>query len=249
MISIKSEREIELMKIAGRIVSETHKYLQDFIKPGITTREIDDLALNFIESKGARAACKGYEGFPGAICISVNDEVVHGIRSDRKLKEGDIVTLDIVVEYKGYHGDSAWTYPVGKISKEDEYLLEHTEASLYEGIKQVKVGAKIGDVSNAVYEYATKHKLGVVRELTGHGIGRDMHEAPDVPNYGNKNTGITLKEGMAIAIEPMLNYGKRHVGILEDGWTIVTRDGSNSAHFEHTVILTKDGVIITTERI
>lgn len=249
MISIKSEREIELMKIAGRIVSETHKYLQDFIKPGITTREIDDLALNFIESKGARAACKGYEGFPGAICISVNDEVVHGIRSDRKLKEGDIVTLDIVVEYKGYHGDSAWTYPVGKISKEDQYLLEHTEASLYEGIKQVKVGAKIGDVSNAVYEYATKHKLGVVRELTGHGIGRDMHEAPDVPNYGNKNTGITLKEGMAIAIEPMLNYGKRHVGILEDGWTIVTRDGSNSAHFEHTVILTKDGVIITTERL
>lgn len=249
MISIKSEREIELMKIAGRIVSETHKYLQDFIKPGITTREIDDLALNFIESKGARAACKGYEGFPGAICISVNDEVVHGIRSDRKLKEGDIVTLDIVVEYKGYHGDSAWTYPVGKISKEDQYLLEHTEASLYEGIKQVKVGAKIGDISNAVYEYATKHKLGVVRELTGHGIGRDMHEAPDVPNYGNKNTGITLKEGMAIAIEPMLNYGKRHVGILEDGWTIVTRDGSNSAHFEHTVILTKDGVIITTERL
>ena len=249
MISIKSEREIELMKIAGGIVSETHKYLQDFIKPGITTREIDDLALNFIESKGARAACKGYEGFPGAICISVNDEVVHGIRSDRKLKEGDIVTLDIVVEYKGYHGDSAWTYPVGKISKEDQYLLEHTEASLYEGIKQVKVGAKIGDVSNAVYEYATKHKLGVVRELTGHGIGRDMHEAPDVPNYGNKNTGITLKEGMAIAIEPMLNYGKRHVAILEDGWTIVTRDGSNSAHFEHTVILTKDGVIITTERL
>jgi methionyl aminopeptidase len=249
MISIKSEREIELMKIAGRIVSETHKYLQDFIKPGITTREIDDLALNFIESKGARAACKGYEGFPGAICISVNDEVVHGIRSDRKLKEGDIVTLDIVVEYKGYHGDSAWTYPVGKISKEDQYLLEHTEASLYEGIKQVKVGAKIGDVSNAVYEYATKHKLGVVRELTGHGIGRDMHEAPDVPNYGNKNTGITLKEGMAIAIEPMLNYGKRHVAILEDGWTIVTRDGSNSAHFEHTVILTKNGVIITTERL
>lgn len=249
MISIKSEREIELMKIAGRIVSETHKYLQDFIKPGITTREIDDLALNFIESKGGRAACKGYEGFPGAICISVNDEVVHGIRSDRKLKEGDIVTLDIVVEYKGYHGDSAWTYPVGKISKEDQYLLEHTEASLYEGIKQVKVGAKIGDISNAVYEYATKHKLGVVRELTGHGIGRDMHEAPDVPNYGNKNTGITLKEGMAIAIEPMLNYGKRHVGILEDGWTIVTRDGSNSAHFEHTVILTKDGVIITTERL
>ena len=238
MISIKSEREIELMKIAGRIVSETHKYLQDFIKPGITTREIDDLALNFIESKGARAACKGYEGFPGAICISVNDEVVHGIRSDRKLKEGDIVTLDIVVEYKGYHGDSAWTYPVGKIGKEDQYLLEHTEASLYEGIKQVKVGAKIGDVSNAVYEYATKHKLGVVRELTGHGIGRDMHEAPDVPNYGNKNTGITLKEGLAIAIEPMLNYGKRHVAILEDGWTIVTRDGSNSAHFEHTVILT-----------
>ena len=166
MISIKSEREIELMKIAGRIVSETHKYLQDFIKPGITTREIDDLALNFIESQGGRAACKGYEGFPGAICISVNDEVVHGIRSDRKLKEGDIVTLDIVVEYKGYHGDSAWTYPVGKISKEDQYLLEHTEASLYEGIKQVKVGAKIGDVSNAVYEYATKHKLGVVRELT-----------------------------------------------------------------------------------
>ena len=249
MISIKSEREIELMKIAGRIVSETHKYLQDFIKPGITTREIDDLALNFIESKGARAACKGYEGFPGAICISVNDEVVHGIPSNRKLKNGDIVTIDMVIGYKGYQGDAAWTYAVGVINDKKKYLMEHTEKALYVGIKQVKPGNRIGDISHAIEEYATKYHLGIVKELVGHGIGTDMHEEPDVPNYGKSGTGPKLKEGMVICIEPMLNLGKSTVGILDDGWTIVTEDGKPSAHYEHTVLVTKDGYEILTPRL
>jgi methionyl aminopeptidase len=249
MIFIKSEREIELMKEAGLMVSKTHEYLKPFIKAGITTKELDDLAFEYIKSLGGRAACKGYGGFPGAICISVNDEVVHGIGGKRVLKNGDIVTLDIVVEYKGYHGDSAWTYEVGKVSEENKYLLEHTEKALYEGLKMVKPGARLGDVSYAIMKYAEKHNLGVVRELTGHGIGNEMHEAPDIPNYGKPNTGPVLKEGMCLAIEPMLNLGTRDIYILDDDWTIVTQDGKNSAHFEHTVVVTKDGYYITTPRL
>lgn len=249
MIIIKSEREIELMKEAGLMVSKTHKYLKPFIKAGITTKEIDDLAFDYIKSLGGNAACKGYGGFPGAICISVNEEVVHGIGGKRVLKNGDIVTLDIVVEYKGYHGDSAWTYEVGEISEENKYLLKHTENALYEGLKMVKPGARLGDVSYAIMKYAEKYNLGVVRELTGHGIGNEMHEAPDIPNYGKPHTGPILKEGMCLAIEPMLNLGTRDIYILDDDWTIVTQDGKNSAHFEHTVVVTKDGYYITTPRL
>jgi methionyl aminopeptidase len=246
MIIIKSEREIELMKEAGLMVSKTHKYLKPFIKAGITTKELDDLAFDYIKSLGGNAACKGYGGFPGAICISVNEEVVHGIGGKRVLKNGDIVTLDIVVEYKGYHGDSAWTYEVGEISEENKYLLKHTENALYEGLKMVKPGARLGDVSYAIMKYAEKYNLGVVRELTGHGIGNEMHEAPDIPNYGKPHTGPILKEGMCLAIEPMLNLGTRDIYILDDDWTIVTQDGKNSAHFEHTAVVTKDGYYITT---
>ena len=188
MISIKTPQEIELMKIAGKIVGDTHNYLIPYIKPGITTKELDRLAEDFILSQNATPSFKGLYGFPGTICISVNDEVVHGIPGSRKLKDGDIVTLDIGACYKGYHGDSAWTYRVGKVSKEVEYLLKHTEQALYEGLKQVKPGHRIGDISSAIEEYATKHKLGVVKELVGHGIGTKMHEAPDVPNYGKKGT-------------------------------------------------------------
>lgn len=246
MISIKSDYEISLMRIAGNIVYQTHQYLKPFIKPGITTKELDKLAYDFIISKDAYPSCLGYEGYPASICISVNEEVVHGIPSKRKLRNGDIVTLDICACYKGYHGDSAWSYAVGDISEEKKYLLKHTEESLYEGLKQVRDGARIGDISNAIENYAKKYKLGVVKELTGHGIGSELHEDPDVPNYGKKGTGPLLKAGMVIAIEPMLNLGTADVYLLDDDWTIITQDDKPSAHFEHTVLVKKDGYEILT---
>lgn len=246
MISIKSDYEISLMRIAGNIVYQTHQYLKPFIKPGITTKELDKLAHDFIISKDAYPSCLGYEGYPASICISVNEEVVHGIPSKRKLRNGDIVKLDICACYKGYHGDSAWSYAVGDISDEKKYLLKHTEDSLYEGLKQVREGARIGDISNAVENYAKKYKLGVVKELTGHGIGSELHEDPDVPNYGKKGTGPLLKAGMVIAIEPMLNLGTADVYLLDDDWTIITQDDKPSAHFEHTVLVKKDGYEILT---
>ena len=246
MISIKSEHEINLMKEAGKLVGETHKYLKQFLKPGITTFEINRLAEEFIIKNGGVPSCKGYEGFPAGLCISVNDEVVHGIPGKRKLKNGDIVTLDICACYKGYHGDSAWTYPVGEINSEKKYLLEHTEKALYEGLSKVKAGVHLGEVSNAIEEYATSHKLGVVRELEGHGIGSNLHEDPGVPNYGTKGTGIILKENMTIAVEPMLTSGTRKIYLLDDDWTIITRDKKPSAHFEHTIIVTRDGYEILT---
>ena len=248
MISIKSEREIELLKIAGEIVGDTHNYLKQFIKPGITTKELDDLAYNFIISKNATPSFKNYEGYPASICTSINDEVVHGIPGNRKLKEGDIISIDIGACYKGYHGDSAWTYPVGKISKNRENLLKWTEESLFEGLKAIKNGAHVGDIGYNVETYAKKHNLGVVKELVGHGVGSNLHEEPDVPNYGKKNTGIVLKSGMVIAVEPMLNLGSADVCMLDDEWTIVTEDGSMSAHFEHTVLVTDDGYTILTKR-
>lgn len=249
MISIKSKHEIELMKEAGMMVSKTHKYLQKYIKPGITTKDLDELAEEYISSMGGIPTCKGYEGFPTALCTSINDEVVHGIPSNRKLKNGDIITIDMVIGYKGYQGDAAWTYAVGSISDEKKYLMEHTEKALYEGIKQVKPGAHIGDISNAIETYATKHKLGVVKELVGHGIGTEMHEDPDVPNYGKPGHGPRLKEGMVICIEPMLNLGTADIEMLDDNWTIVTRDEKPSAHYEHTVLVTKDGYEILTPRL
>ena len=249
MITIKSEHEIELMREAGLMVSKTHKYLKKFIKPGITTKELDKLAEDYIRSMGGIPTCKGYEGFPCALCTSVNDEVVHGIPSKRKLRNGDIITIDMVIGYKGYQGDAAWTYAVGNISKEKEYLMHHTEQALYEGVKMVKPGARIGDISHAIEEYATKHNLGIVKELVGHGIGTDMHEEPDVPNYGKPGKGPRLKEGMVICIEPMLNLGTADIGILDDEWTIVTQDGAPSAHYEYTVLVTKDGYEILTPRL
>ena len=246
MISIKSEREINLMREAGRIVGDTHHYLEKFLKPGVTTIELDKLANDFILSQGATPSFKNLYGFPGTICISINDEVVHGIPGKRKLKDGDIVKLDIGACYKGYHGDSAWSYVVGKPSKEIEYLMKHTEESLFAGLNQIKAGVHLGDVGNAIEEVAHKYNLGVVQELVGHGIGTKVHEEPDVPNYGKKNTGPILKEGMTIAVEPMLNLGTRDVSMLDDDWTIETDDGMPSAHFEHTVAVTKDGYQILT---
>ena len=249
MITIKSQKEIELMKKAGYLVSLTHQYLKPFIKPGITTEELDELAEKFIREHDGIPSCKGYEGFPNTLCTSINDEVVHGIPGKRKLKNGDIITIDMVIGYHGYQGDAAWTYEVGDISDKKKYLMEHTKAALYEGIKQVHPGNHIGDISNAVETYAKKHKLGVVKELVGHGIGTEMHEDPDVPNYGKKGTGPVLKEGMVICIEPMLNLGSPDVAILDDDWTIVTQDGLPAAHYEHTVLVTKDGYEILTPRL
>ena len=248
MISIKTPEEIEIMRVAGEIVGDTHKYLIPYLKPGITTEKIDSLARDYIIKRGGFPSCYHYEGYPANICISINEEVVHGIASKRKLRDGDIVTLDICVCYKGYHGDSAWTYAVGNISKDKQYLLEHTEQALYEGLKQVKAGARIGDISNAVETYAESHKLGVVKELVGHGVGNSLHEDPDVPNYGKKGTGPILKEGMVIAVEPMLNLGTADIYLLDDDWTIITADDKPSAHFEHTIVVTKEGYEILTKR-
>jgi len=245
---IKSEEEIALMRRAGEIVGLTHKYLQKYIKEGITTKELDKLAYDFIVSFGAYPAFKGYMGYPASICTSINDEVVHGIPSDRKLVNGDIISIDIGATYKGYNGDSAWTYKVGSVSPDKEYLLDHTEKALYEGLKQARDGARVGDISNAIETYAKKHNLGVVKELVGHGIGKCVHEKPDVPNYGKKGKGMILKKGMTIAVEPMLNYGKAKVYILDDNWTIVTADESSSAHFEHTILITDDSYEILTKR-
>ncbi len=246
MITLKSKREIELLKEAGHIVYLTHQYLRPHIKAGIKTKELDRLAEEFIRSKGATPSFKGYEGFPSTLCISINDEVVHGFPSDRVLQDGDIISIDIGACYKGYHGDSAWTYTVGEVSDDAKYLLEHTEKALYEGIKQAKVGNRIGDISYAVEKYATEHNLGVVKELVGHGVGTSVHEAPDVPNYGTKGTGPKIRDGMVIAIEPMLTLGSPDIYIEDNDWTVKTADSSLSAHFEHTIGVTNDGVIILT---
>ena len=246
MISIKSDREIELLRIAGNIVYQTHQYLKDFIKPGITTGELDKRAEEFIRSKDATPSFKGYEGFPASICTSVNHQVVHGIPGKLKLKKGDIISIDIGACYKGYHGDSAWTYPVGDISKDKEYLLEHTEKALFMGLAEIKPGNRIGDISYAIESYATLYGLGVVKELVGHGVGTSIHEDPDVPNFGSKGTGPRLKKGMVIAVEPMLNLGSPNIVVLDDDWTIETEDYSPSAHFEHTVVVTDDGYEILT---
>lgn len=248
MISIKTPREIELMVVAGEIVGDTHKYLMPYLKPGISTQEIDSLARDYIISRGATPSCYHYNGYPANICISINEEVVHGIASKRKLKDGDIVTLDICACYKGYHGDSAWSYAVGKISEDKKYLLEHTEKALYEGLNVIKEGTRIGDIGYAVETYAKKHDLGVVKELVGHGVGSSLHEDPEVPNYGKKGTGPVLKAGMVIAVEPMLNLGTADVYLLDDDWTVITADGCPSAHFEHTILVTKDGYTILTKR-
>ncbi len=245
---IKSHEEIELMRIAGKIVGDTHNYLKEFIKPGITTKELDQLAHDFIISQGAIPSFLNYDGYPASICTSVNEEVVHGIPGNRVLQEGDIISIDIGACYKGYHGDSAWTYPVGSIDDEKKYLLEHTEKALFEGLNNIKPGNRIGDIGYAIEQYALKHKLGVVKELVGHGVGKHLHETPDVPNYGDKNKGMILRNGMTIAVEPMLNLKTANIYLLDDDWTIVTADNSPSAHFEHTVLVTKDGFEILTKR-
>ncbi len=246
LINIKSDREIDLMKQAGHLNYLTHEEIKKHLKVGITTKELDQLAHDFIIKNGGVPSCLGYDGFPASICISINDEVVHGIPSNRKIKNGDIVSIDFTVRLNGYESDAARTYIIGNVPNEIKDLVKNTEQALYEGLKEVRPGARIGDISNAIETFAHKHGLSVVEELVGHGIGSDMHESPDIPNFGARGTGPILKEGMVLAIEPMLNLGGKEVCMLEDDWTIVTTDESPSAHFEHTVAVIKDGYVILT---
>jgi len=242
MIILKSPREINIMRKANQIVAKTHEYLQEFIEPGITTAEINEKGDAFIREHGAVPSFKGYRGFPASICVSINDEVVHGIpSSQRVLKEGDIVSLDIGTFYKGFNGDAARTFPVGKISEEAQKLLKVTQQALEEGIKKAQHKNHLSDISHEIQSYVEKNNLSVVREYVGHGIGTDMHEAPQIPNFGSPGHGPVLKEGMTLAIEPMVNIGDFKVKTLDDNWTVVTEDGSLSAHFEHTIAITKKG--------
>ncbi len=246
MISIKSEREIKIMREAGYLNFLTHEEVKKHIKPGVTTKELDKVAYQFILKNHAVPSFLNYEGYPASICISINDEVVHGIPSGRKIKDGDIVSVDIGVEIHGYHSDAARTYIVGEVPDEVRDLVQNTEKALYEGLSKIKEGAKIGDIGAAIETYAHKNGLSVVEELVGHGVGTNIHEDPDVPNYGKAGTGLTLKAGMVIAVEPMLNLGERYIYLHDDDWTISTDDELPSAHFEHTVVVTKDGYKILT---
>jgi methionyl aminopeptidase len=247
MIVSKSKHELDLMREAGRIVAMTHRELAKVIGPGITTKELDQIADDFIRSQGATPSFKGYHGYPASICTSVNDELVHGIPGNRVLKEGDIISIDIGACIHGYHGDSAWTYPVGTISEEAARLLKVTEESLYKGIEQATTSNRLTDISHAIQTYVEAQGFSIVRDYVGHGIGREMHEDPQVPNFGPPGRGPRLKAGMVLAIEPMVNAGSYHVRTLEDNWTVVTVDGQYAAHFEHTVAITEDGPEILTK--
>lgn len=238
-IYYKTDDEIELLRASNQLVSKTHAEVAKFIRPGIPTARLDQIAEEFIRDHGAEPAFKGYRDFPATLCISVNEAVVHGIPTAYELQEGDIISIDCGTELKGYFGDSAYTYCVGEVKPEVMKLLKETKESLRLGIEQAKVGKRIGDISFAIQQHARKHGYGVVRELVGHGVGRSLHEEPEVPNFGKRGQGIKLLPGLVIAIEPMINMGKRDVEQLEDGWTIVTKDRKPSAHFEHTVAVRK----------
>ena len=247
MIIIKSKKEIELMREAGKIVADTHELLKEAITPGISTLELDKIAEENIRKYNAIPSFKGYGGFPGTICASINEQVVHGIPGNQIVKEGDILSIDIGAYYKGYHADAAKTHGVGIISEENRKLIEVTKESFYEGIKFAKLGSRLSDISHAIQAHVEKHGFSVVRDLVGHGVGTELHEDPQVPNYGPPGKGPKLKEGMVIAIEPMINAGRYHVKTLLDGWTIVTIDGKNSAHYEHTIAITEDEPLILTK--
>ena len=246
MIIIKSKKEIEFMREAGKIVAETHELLKSAIIPGVSTLELDTIAEENIRKYNAIPSFKGYGGFPGTICASINEQVVHGIPGNQIVKEGDIISIDIGAYYKGYHADSAKTHGVGIISEENRKLIEVTKESFYEGIKFAKLGYRLSDISHAIQTYVEKNGFSVVRDLVGHGVGTHLHEAPDIPNYGKPGKGPKLKAGMVLAIEPMVNMGKFNVKCLSDGWTIVTIDGKNSAHYEHTIVITENEPILLT---
>lgn len=240
MIKYKTKEEIEIMRHSCLLVGKAHAAVVDLLRPGITTMQINDTVEQFIMDNGARPSFKNYHGFPYATCISMNEAVVHGFPGNHVLKDGDIISLDIGVYKNGFHGDSAYTYAIGEVSDDIKRLLRVTKESLYIGIDKARQGNRIGDIANAIQEHTEKKNgYGVVRELVGHGLGRDLHEDPQVPNYGKKGWGVKLKEGMVLAIEPMINMGVKEVVHLDDGWTVLTKDRKPSAHFEHDVCITK----------
>jgi len=248
MVTIKSKKEIELMKEACKVVALTHQAIEEAIKPGMTTAELDEIVEKTMKKYGAISAEKGYNPgikgvppYPASACISINDEVIHGIPSSKRIiKEGDIVSVDLVALKNGFHGDAARTYLVGKVSKDAKRLVEVTKQAFFEGIKFAKKGNRIGDISHAIGEYVKSQGYSVVREFEGHGIGRQMHEAPEIPNYGKAGRGIRLEPGMTLAIEPMVIQGKPNILQLDDGWTIITEDGSLAAHYENTILITEN---------
>ena len=241
MVILKQPDEIDKARASNRIVAEALSVLREKVKPGVTTRELDKIAEGIAEKRGAKPAFKGYRGYPYSLCTSVNEEVVHGMPSNRVLVEGDIIGLDFGVYYQGLYGDAAMTLPVGPVSEQAARLMQVTEQSLYAAIDQVCDGNRLGDISAAVQETAEAAGYSIVRDFVGHGIGKNMHEEPQIPNFGKKGRGIELKKGMILAIEPMVNAGKYKVRILSDGWTVITEDGSLSAHFEHSVAITDNG--------
>jgi len=244
MIILKRPEEIEKIRKSNVIVWEILRELKEKIKPGITTLELNRYSEELAKKRGATPAFKGYRGYPFALCTSVNSEVVHGMPSGRVLKSGDIVSLDFGARYQGYYGDAALTVPVGEVTEEARLLLQTTESSLYEGIQQARAGNRLGDIAAAVQGCVEAAGFSVVRDFVGHGIGKDLHEEPQIPNYGVRGRGVELKRGMVLAIEPMVNAGTYKVKILSDGWTVVTEDGQLSAHFEHTVAITDEGPVI-----
>ena len=244
MIKIKTDKEVELLRRAGEITRNTLLEIEKYISPGVTTKQLDKIAREFILKNDAKPSFLHYGGFPGTICASRNEVVVHGFPDDKPLVEGDIISIDVGACYKGYHGDSARTFPVGKISELKQRLIDVTKQSFFEGIKGIKAGNTVGDISSQVQNYVEKHKFSIVREFVGHGVGKDLHEDPNVPNYGYAGLGPKLKKNMVIAIEPMVNAGSHNVDV--NGWSVVTSDGQPSAHYENTVLITDEGVEILT---
>ena len=248
MIKLKNSEQLELMKKAGRITGEALYLAGEAVKEGVSTLMLDKIVRNHIESQGAKPSFLGYAGFPASACISVNDEVIHGIPSEKKiLKEGDIVKIDVGAFYKGFHGDSARTYAVGKVSAEAEKLIIATKESFYKGAEKAVIGNRVGDISSAIEQHILKNGFSVVRSYVGHGVGHDLHEDPEVPNYGIAGRGARLSAGMTLAIEPMVNVGTHMVRVLGDRWTVVTADGKLSAHYENTVAITENGPLLLTE--
>lgn len=249
MINYKTKEEVELIKESAQILGKAHAEVAKLIKPGVKTLELDKIAEEYIRDNNGIPSFKNYNGFPFTLCISPNEKVVHGFPGQHELKEGDIISVDCGVYFKGFHSDSAYTYPVGKVSEEVVNLLKVTKESLYKGIEQAKYGNRVGDIGHAVQQYVEGFGYTVVRELVGHGLGRDLHESPEVPNYGKRGRGTKLNEGLVIAIEPMINLGTKNVLQEEDGWTIRTKDRKPSAHYEHTVAIFKDRTeVLTTHK-
>lgn len=246
MIPLKSERDLEMLRRAGVILGRILRSLRESVKPGIMTLDINDLAVRLIRDEGVVSAFKGYRGYPAAICTSVNEEIVHGIPAGRRINDGDIISLDVGIQYEGYFSDAAVTVPVGHIDAQKKKLLEVTKRSLAEGIRNARPGGHLGDISGGIQQYAEKHGFSVVRQFVGHGIGVRLHEDPEIPNYGRPHHGALLKSGMVLAIEPMVNMGTWEAEILDNGWTAVTKDRLPSAHFEHTIAVTENGPEILT---